>query len=82
MTETEEPPIMPPEIAQAQADAFLKVSSPESREIVLLALLKELIELNTDMGYLFLETAAIPMIEVGFQGRNRSMRRHSHTKLS
>lgn len=47
----------PLEEARDQAEAFLKVSSPESREIVLKEILKELMELNTDIGYIFLETA-------------------------
>ncbi len=46
-----------PDVAQAQAEAFLKASSPESREVVLKEILKELIALNTDIGYIFLETA-------------------------
>ncbi len=42
--------------AEAQASQFLQASTPESREIVLGALLKELIELNTEVGYIFLKT--------------------------
>ena len=47
----------PAKAAREQAEAFLRESSPESREVVLKEILKELIALNTDIGYIFLETA-------------------------